>query len=932
MVSFCEIVDDDVLNVSRHRPVICEISTPITCFSTGELSNVSHIKWNRISTTELEMYSSRLAETLDNVDYSNVPYASDRIQQRYDNIVCNIISCSDEILPKTKFRRFLKPYWDQSLKDLHAIMRQARRLWIAEGRPRGNNYDSYRQYKRAKCLFRSQHRKCAEKYLASLNAEIDQIAEIDSAYFWKKINGRRKLSLACTGSEIEFRGHIYRDPEEITLGWGEYFRDLYSDTERIHFDPLFKNIVDSRVQEITDELSSCPDRDSIVFSVSDIKSVIKDLKSKKACGRDGVYNEHLIYGGITLYRELSILFTDMFNFGFIPSSLKQGVIITLHKGGRKSKKDPNNYRAITLTSCILKLFERLILRMLYDDMEKPFNILQGGFRPLTGCNMSSLMLKECILYAKEHQSKLFACFLDVQKAFDKVWHNGLFLKLYNMGIRSKLLRVVIDLHCNLTSTVFHDGYHSDCFPVLQGTRQGGVISPFMYLCFVDELLNELNECGVGFKVDGMSLASPTVCDDMLLLSLSKNSLDNLMHICYRYSCLWRYDYSPSKSAVIVFNETKYYYKKHRRVWYLGPNEVTEGENYKHLGVNCNKYSDLSVNLKESVDKLKGTFMSLANCGLINELNPVTCKNLYYSVVLPKALYGCECWSNLSSGNILILERAHRFCVKYMQGFNIRTRTDIALGLLGMYSLESEIDFRKLNLFGQLCRNDTQCWITPLFRSRLKSYFENKYDQKGFLPDIIKLLEKYGLIQYIEVFRTENVFPGKFAWKRLLRQSICQNEVAMWHDRMNSSDFSLFYRLHNVHEPHYLWRTAKEYPQYFHCYKSVMQMIATISNNFTGPFICSYCNSHYDNRVFHCIYECSYLKNERAILWNDICRLNTGIYTLLRSLDRSSQLLALLGEKIVPLFDILGDNVQVFWHICIVNLDKMWSKYCYRRMV
>ena len=158
----------------------------------------------------------------------------------------------------------------------------------------------------------------------------------------------------------------------------------------------------------------------------------------------------------------------------------------------------------------------------------------------------------------------------------------------------------------------------------------------------------------------------------------------------------------------------------------------------------NKYFELSFNLKEFVDKLKGTFMSLAKCGLINELNPITCRNIYYSIVLPKALYGCECWYNPTSGYSLLLKRAQRFHIKYMQGFSIRTRTDIALGLLGVYSIESEIDFIKLNLFGQLCCCDTQCWITPFFRSRLESFFENKYDQTGLFPDIMQLLEKYGL--------------------------------------------------------------------------------------------------------------------------------------------------------------------------------------------
>ena len=64
----------------------------------------------------------------------------------------------------------------------------------------------------------------------------------------------------------------------------------------------------------------------------------------------------------------------------------------------------------------------------------------------TGCNMTSMMFKECCRFAKENHSNLYACFLDVQKAFDKIWHNGLFFKLYQTGKLSNLLRVIINLH------------------------------------------------------------------------------------------------------------------------------------------------------------------------------------------------------------------------------------------------------------------------------------------------------------------------------------------------------------------------------------------------------------------------------------------------------------------------------------------------------
>ena len=140
--------------------------------------------------------------------------------------------------------------------------------------------------------------------------------------------------------------------------------------------------------------------------------------------------------------------------------------------------------------------------------------------------MTSVMLKECCLYAKENQSKLYACFLDVQTTFDKLWQNGLFLKLYNRGIRSNLLRVIINLHCNMTSCVIYNGHYSSWFRILQGSSQGGIVSPFMYLCYIDDLIRELCKCMDGFMRLGLILYALTVADDMLLLSLSKAGLEN----------------------------------------------------------------------------------------------------------------------------------------------------------------------------------------------------------------------------------------------------------------------------------------------------------------------------------------------------------------------------------------------------------------------
>ena len=71
----------------------------------------------------------------------------------------------------------------------------------------------------------------------------------------------------------------------------------------------------------------------------------------------------------------------MFNYGYIPTSLKEGIIIPLHKGGRKSKTDPNNYQSITLSSALLKLFEKRLLEKVKQLLQSPLICLQGAFRP-----------------------------------------------------------------------------------------------------------------------------------------------------------------------------------------------------------------------------------------------------------------------------------------------------------------------------------------------------------------------------------------------------------------------------------------------------------------------------------------------------------------------------------------------------------------------
>ncbi len=112
-----------------------------------------------------------------------------------------------------------------------------------------------------------------------------------------------------------------------------------------------------------------------------------------------------------------------------------------------------------------------------------------------------------------------------------------------------ILKVLMNMYNGMTSYVLHEGFRSDPFPVMQGTRQGGVSSPLCYLVYVNQLLCELESSGEGSVIHQVSCSCPTVADDMVLVSFTKSGLSSMLERCYQYSRKWRYSYNAAKSGV-----------------------------------------------------------------------------------------------------------------------------------------------------------------------------------------------------------------------------------------------------------------------------------------------------------------------------------------------------------------------------------------------
>jgi len=172
---------------------------------------------------------------------------------------------------------------------------------------------------------------------------------------------------------------------------------------------------------------------------------------------------------------------------------------------------------ITIAPAASKLFE-LILLKLYDEFLYSDH-LQFGFKKNSSCTAALFTFTEAIKHFNKLGSKVCCAFLDASKAFDKVLHNGLFLKLINRKVPVGFVRLMKNWYSRLCCMVRWNDITGAAFPVLCGVRQGGILSPFLFAIYVDSLISDLRQSGYGLYIGTLFVGCVVYADDIVLLSV-----------------------------------------------------------------------------------------------------------------------------------------------------------------------------------------------------------------------------------------------------------------------------------------------------------------------------------------------------------------------------------------------------------------------------
>ena len=237
----------------------------------------------------------------------------------------------------------------------------------------------------------------------------------------------------------------------------------------------------------------------------------------------------------------------------VPMKWREGLIVSLFKKG--AKEDLGNYRGITLLSVVGKVFCKILngCLVLYLDKSSKFHEGQLGFRVGRCCINNNFTLNELIQGHLKEGKKTFSFFLNIQKAYDSVWRNGLWL--WNMWVKGKMWRVIKTRYNSSRSAVLLEGEKSSTFSIEQGVAQCCSLSPILFSVFVSDLLEEIDRAQIGIqlkssnKVGGLLFA-----DNFVGITKSSDTLQQLIDIIYEFCSKWRLHANVNKSAVLVFED------------------------------------------------------------------------------------------------------------------------------------------------------------------------------------------------------------------------------------------------------------------------------------------------------------------------------------------------------------------------------------------
>ena len=294
---------------------------------------------------------------------------------------------------------------------------------------------------------------------------------------------------------------------------------------------------------------------NMIVRVHEIERAIQKLNCDKSSGPDLVSSEHLKHSDRSIYAHLALLFSAMFRYSLIPDKFMHVNIVPLikNRGGNINRKD--NYRPISLSSVVSKIFEQIIIWRIEHLLYVSEN--QFAFRKNLSTELCVYVLKQIIQDYVINNTPVFICFLDITKAFDRIDNDEMIKILESRNIPTFITEILKYWFNNQPFFVKWKHITSSGFYPTCGLRQGSKLSPLLFNIYLDKLSNRLNYSKTGCCMGITLINHLCYADATALISPSVKGLQNLIDICQSFGKDYNVIFNGKKTKCMYFKPNNY---------------------------------------------------------------------------------------------------------------------------------------------------------------------------------------------------------------------------------------------------------------------------------------------------------------------------------------------------------------------------------------
>ena len=393
------------------------------------------------------------------------------------------------------------------------------------------------------------------------------------------------------------------------------------------------------------------DFENINITKEKIEKVLQRLKINKSPGPDGIHPRIVKEMKEELLEPLHMIFTSSLEEGIVPEDWKMAHITAIYKKG--NKKEPENYRPVSLTSVLCKVMETLLREELIYHMKenKLFSEKQFGFISGRSTVLQLIKVLDSWTEAIDNKLAIDVVYHDFMKAFDRVPHKRLMEKVSSYNIKGRVFKWIQNFLTGRKQKVVVNGESSTWKNVLSGVPQGSVLGPLLFVLFINDLPEAVrNGSDVFLYADDTKIYRKI--EDSEDLSKLQEDLDELYH----WTEKWLLSFHPEKSKCMRLGRTIVENKEYHL---CNPIKTTDKE--KDIGVVMDNKLAFSDHLSEKINKAN-RIVGLIRRSFVN-LVPEVFKPLFTALVRPHLEYANQVWNPHLVKDIEAVENVQRRATK-----------------------------------------------------------------------------------------------------------------------------------------------------------------------------------------------------------------------------------------------------------------------------